>query len=175
MKCTQCGNTNFIEGLGFPIRISESWNIDSTFKMFVCDECGHVEFFYSGAVNKNNEIKKLNKTYDDTTKRFKSELEFLTNLQKEMNQKVKSVYDNEVERLESILKDETIIVAEYKKAQEELENLKKFKLEQKLELAGLSLADYPDRRQIRTLQAEISKMEKVHENNIQQVNRKYNF
>lgn len=173
MKCTQCGNISFIEGLTFPIQIDESWKIDKTFKMYVCEECGHVEFFYSGAVERNKELIKIRKKFEILTNEIKDKLDKYKNLQLEMNNKAKLAYNNEVEKLEKILSNDSITVATYKKAKEDLAGLKRFNLQQKLEMCGLSLADYPTRGEIRTLEGQLANAKKEQENEENLVWKKY--
>jgi len=173
MKCTQCGNTSFLKDVDFPFDNSEGARFARTYKIYVCDQCGHVEHFYTGPVEANKEIQQLEMEFKNATAVTKSELNKLSRKQSDMNSKAKHAYNKETEKLEALISDESITVALHKKAKDDLAELKNYKFEQKLKMCGLSLVDYPDRRQIASLQSQINRQEKEHQDNISNIKRKY--
>ena len=58
MKCTQCNSTRLVKtNLNnlFYVWGDASLMVSSTLEVYVCEECGHVEFFDSSFLSKNKE------------------------------------------------------------------------------------------------------------------------
>ena len=78
MKCTQCNSTHLVKtdlrNLCYVWGDSDLM-ISSTLEVYVCEDCGHVEFFDSSFLNKNKEEEQINDYYNKLINQLKQEKE----------------------------------------------------------------------------------------------------
>ena len=78
MKCTQCNSTHLVKtNLKNLFYVSGDARLlaSSTLEVYVCEECGHVEFFDSSFLSKNKEEEKINDYYNKLINQLKQEKE----------------------------------------------------------------------------------------------------
>ncbi len=173
MKCTQCGNETFIEGLRFPIHFDG--RMDSGFEMFVCDKCGYVEFFFEKAMDYNREINKAIKSHDSMIDGPKQKLAKLRGRALELKTELKRIYESEVVKLEAIVANEDISVKQHKDAQSKLNTIKNLTSREKREMSGLDFSELPSKRELDRLEHQVKDLEKMKEQDILAIKRKYDL
>ena len=104
MKCTQCGSKDLISTTCLPLRLSGDAYLE-VFKdnIYICKECGHLEFFNKSYVDKlKKEEQKNNEIAEEQTK-----------------------IKNELDRLKSIPFDEKYYQGKIKELKEEIATLER--------------------------------------------------
>ena len=175
MKCTQCGNTSFIENVSFPYRAIDGGQQAKFYEIHVCDQCGHAEHFYLGPMLKKKELEKAQKEFQTKMDEQTRIINQFENAMNEIQEKIKIAIEKEKQRVNEILNNKNNTVLVYEKAKAELAVIENLKLEGKLELIGMSLDDYPDARQFKIAKRNMQKMEREYQQVVQEINRKYNW
>ena len=75
MKCTQCGSNDLINTMNLPFHVSGDAKLEvSKTDIFICRECGHLEFFNTHYIEKLKEQERQHKAYIEEIMQIKSEL-----------------------------------------------------------------------------------------------------
>ena len=97
MKCTQCGSNDLISTTCLPLRLSGDAYLE-VFKdnIYICKECGHLEFFNRYYIEKLNQEEQKNKEINDEKNKIMEEIARLKNLpfdEKYYQEKLKELKD----------------------------------------------------------------------------------
>lgn len=109
MKCTQCGCTKFVN-----VKNKTCRNI----KIFICDECGHLEFFDTRIIEARQSIKAELRDLKEKENKLESTLQVV------QSQSTKQIYEEyekselycireRINLLNSLLQDNKLLIEEY--------------------------------------------------------------
>ncbi len=75
MKCTQCGSNELINTMNLPFHVLGDARLEvSKTEIFICRECGHLEFFNKQYIEKLNQKDQQNKAIADEIMKIQVEL-----------------------------------------------------------------------------------------------------
>lgn len=117
MKCTQCGCKKLIKSwVPFSVNGDAKLEFTQTLKVYVCSECGHLEWFVPSIVDDyKNKVSQLESSIVQSNKAK----EQLLNLENMMSQ-----YDRDVKSVEKELKSLDITVRRQRELQSKLQSLR---------------------------------------------------
>ena len=87
MKCTQCNSTNLVKtrlGELFYVWGDAQMLVSETLEIYVCEECGHIEFFDSSFLSKKNEEETINESYNKLISELTNKKELIDGKTKEL-------------------------------------------------------------------------------------------
>ena len=78
MKCTQCGSVELINTSSLPFGVSGDARLEvSKSNIYICKQCGHLEFFNIHYIEKLKDKDRQDKGYIEEVTKIQSELERL--------------------------------------------------------------------------------------------------
>ena len=81
MKCTQCGSVELINTSELPFGVSGDARLEvSKSNIYICKQCGHLEFFNIHYIEKIKEKDRQDKEYNEEITKIQSELERLDSI-----------------------------------------------------------------------------------------------
>jgi len=174
MKCTQCNNTSFIEDISSPYEVCDDGREHVSFKIYVCNQFGHVELFCLNPIKRKEELNLIEQKYKNDTVVLKKIINKYEKTKKGTARKLEKFRAGEINQLTEIMKDKYNTVIVCGEAKEELRKFKSLGKKQLLELIGLRLEDYyPDDKEYRRAKDEISVIIKDYEKAVSKIKSKY--